>query len=130
MANNYDVDEDNNNNKVYNNSTKYQSSTSFLKERTGSYVYTKNFNTYEHAAYREIYKNELYLVDPKNIKWDKVQEHWMEIADKSADPNSSTSIRPKLKEHLKEHFSIINNFYLRREIEKKNESGDYNYLII
>jgi hypothetical protein len=54
----------------------------------------------------------------------------MKISDRSADPNSSTSIRPKLKEHLKEHFSVINNFYLRKEIEEKNESGNYNLFII
>lgn len=106
----------NNNNS---NSNKYQSSSLFIKERTGSYVCTNNFNPNEHNKFKELYKNHLNQInDPKNINWDKVHEHWIDLADKNADSNSSTLIRPKLKEHLKELFSVINNFYLR----KKNRS--------
>ena len=56
-------------------------------------------------------------------KENRYYEHWMDLADKNADSNSSTLIRPKLKEHLKEHFSVINNFYLRKKIEESVEAG-------
>ncbi|CAH1768985.1 344_t:CDS:2, partial [Entrophospora sp. SA101] len=93
-------------------------------ERTGGYVCTSNFNSNEHSKFKELYKNHLNQInDPKNINWDKVYEYWMDLADRNADSNSCTLIRPKLKEHLKEHFSVINNFYLQKKIEESVEAG-------
>jgi hypothetical protein len=101
------------------NTASYQTSSDFLLRKTKTYSYTKDFNNIEHIAFKDFYKKQLSNII--QIDWINVYNYWNNIADKNAESNSSNKIRPKLLEHLKAHFEIINNYYLRKNIENGNK---------
>jgi hypothetical protein len=89
--------------------------------KTQAYPCTKDFNNIEHITFKDFYKK--HLINVNTINWKNVCAYWENIADKDAEPNSTNKIRPKLLEHFKAHFEILNNYYLRKNIEKNTSIG-------
>lgn len=106
----------------------YQTSSNFLQLRTNIYPTTKDFNNAEHNILKELYKKEFLgkITNINNaIDWNYVKSYWNSKVDKDAEPNSTNKIRPKSIENLKEHLLILENFYLRKQIEGNTLTGYY-----
>jgi len=109
-------------------STTYQTSSNFLQLRTNIYPTTKNFNNAEHNVLKELYKNE-FLGKITNIiniiDWNYIKTYWDDKVDNNAESNSTDKIRPKSIENLKEHLLVLENYYLRKQIESNTLTGYY-----